>query len=199
MPNNVNILALHFNDLSKMKLSDIGKAVDSEVFVVYGSSWIKNEIGEFLDKKNAINIHLGISPYYRGTATTFWPLYDKRPLLVGATIHKLVYKLDAGKIYNTVIPKITDNTIISNCFDFTMMVSKVAQDVLIEKLKSRDLWRTPTLLQDSKLELRYSKDSHFTADITKDFLNNLPSLEYIKESQSKINDNNFINPIIVNC
>ena len=49
---------------------------------------------------------MGISPYYRGTATTFWPLYDNKYKYVGGTIHSIVNKLDAGKIYYTVLPKI---------------------------------------------------------------------------------------------
>ena len=52
----------------------------------------------FLIKKKAINIHMGISPYYRGTDCNFWALYDCKPELVGATLHLISKGIDNGKI-----------------------------------------------------------------------------------------------------
>jgi folate-dependent phosphoribosylglycinamide formyltransferase PurN len=45
-----------------------------------------------------INIHLGLSPYYRGAGTNFWPLVNREPELVGATIHYLDAGIDTGPI-----------------------------------------------------------------------------------------------------
>ena len=36
-----------------------------------------------------LNIHLGLSPYYRGAGTNFWPLVNGEPEYCGATIHFL--------------------------------------------------------------------------------------------------------------
>ena len=55
-------------------------------------------MADFLLKKKAINIHMGISPYYRGADCNFWAIYDKNPSLVGATIQLLSKKLDYGLI-----------------------------------------------------------------------------------------------------
>ena len=49
-------------------LSDFLK---SDVYVVFGSSYIKGELVDFLVKQKAINIHAGVSPYYRGTIVIF--------------------------------------------------------------------------------------------------------------------------------
>jgi methionyl-tRNA formyltransferase len=43
-----------------------------------------------------INIHLGLSPYYRGAGTNFWPLVNREPEYVGATIHYLDAGIDTG-------------------------------------------------------------------------------------------------------
>ena len=43
----------------------------SDVYVVFGTSYIKGEIVDFLVKQKAINIHAGVSPYYRGTDCNF--------------------------------------------------------------------------------------------------------------------------------
>jgi hypothetical protein len=45
-----------------------------------------------------INMHLGLSPYYRGTATNFYPLLNEEPEYVGATIHLLDPGIDSGPI-----------------------------------------------------------------------------------------------------
>ncbi len=53
-------------------LSDFLK---SDVYVVFGSSYIRGELVDFLVKHKAINIHAGVSPYYRGTDCNFWALF----------------------------------------------------------------------------------------------------------------------------
>ena len=45
-----------------------------------------------------INLHLGLSPYYRGAGTNFWPLVNREPEYVGATIHYLDAGIDTGSI-----------------------------------------------------------------------------------------------------
>lgn len=52
-----------------------------------------------------VNIHLGLSPYYRGSGTNFWPLVDRRPECVGATLHLVAAKVDAGPILAQVRPE----------------------------------------------------------------------------------------------
>lgn len=44
------------------------------------------------------NLHLGLSPYYRGTGTNFYPLLNEEPEYVGATIHLIDPGIDSGPI-----------------------------------------------------------------------------------------------------
>lgn len=53
-----------------------------------------------------INMHLGLSPYYRGTATNFYPLLNEEPQYVGATIHLLDAGIDSGPILRHARPAI---------------------------------------------------------------------------------------------
>lgn len=57
-----------------------------------------------------VNLHLGLSPYYRGTATNFWALVDGRPECVGATLHETTAVLDGGPVLAQVrpVPRTTD-------------------------------------------------------------------------------------------
>jgi methionyl-tRNA formyltransferase len=47
----------------------------------------------------ALNLHTGLSPWYRGSDTEFWPLYYGKPEMVGITVHQVTPAVDAGPIY----------------------------------------------------------------------------------------------------
>lgn len=53
-----------------------------------------------------INMHLGLSPFYRGSATLFWPVANGELECVGATVHLAERKVDAGPILARVKPKL---------------------------------------------------------------------------------------------
>lgn len=76
-----------------------------DVIAVFGSSLLDRL---FLEKFGAglVNMHLGLSPYYRGSGTNFWPLVNNEPEYVGATIHILALKADAGNILAQARPQI---------------------------------------------------------------------------------------------
>lgn len=76
---------------------------DPDAIVLYGASIIKPPLLDFYSDR-MINIHLGLSPYYRGSGTNFWPLVNREPECVGATIHLAVAKVDAGAILAQVRP-----------------------------------------------------------------------------------------------
>lgn len=51
-----------------------------------------------------VNLHLGLSPFYRGSATLFWPFVNRELEYLGATIHLATAKVDAGEILARVTP-----------------------------------------------------------------------------------------------
>lgn len=78
-----------------------------DALVLFGSSIIRDSLlSRFPDR--VINLHLGLSPYYRGTATNFWPLVYREPECTGATIHLAVRKVDAGGIIAQARPDIAE-------------------------------------------------------------------------------------------
>ena len=76
-----------------------------DTVVVYGTNLVKPPL---LDRwpGRMINLHLGLSPYYRGTATNFYPLLNEEPQYVGATIHLLDAGVDSGPILRHARPRI---------------------------------------------------------------------------------------------
>jgi folate-dependent phosphoribosylglycinamide formyltransferase PurN len=77
-----------------------------QYLILYGSSIIRQRLLKAFDRRT-INMHLGLSPYYRGSGTNFWPLVNGEPELVGVTIHLASLDVDAGAILKQVRPKIS--------------------------------------------------------------------------------------------
>lgn len=75
-----------------------------DLILVFGTGILK-EIVISPFKGRILNIHLGLSPYYRGSGTNFWPLVNREPEYVGATIHYLDAGIDTGPIISHVRPE----------------------------------------------------------------------------------------------
>jgi methionyl-tRNA formyltransferase len=146
------------NYLKKNKHKDF---LNSDLYIVFGSSYIKGWLVNYLIKKKAINIHMGISPYYKGAACNFWAVYDNNPHFVGATIHYLSKGIDNGKILFHVLPSIK----CKSDFDFTMRSALSAQKALISKIKNKSIFKLKSYSQDKKKLIRYSKIEDFNSSI----------------------------------
>jgi len=79
-----------------------------DVVLVYGTGILRAGIIEAFPGR-IINIHLGLSPFYRGSGTNFWPLVNREPEYVGATIHYLDAGIDTGPIICHVRPEIAES------------------------------------------------------------------------------------------
>jgi hypothetical protein len=76
-----------------------------DVVLVFGTGLLKHDVIDAFPGR-IINIHLGLSPYYRGAGTNFWPLVNGEPEYCGATIHFLDIGVDTGPIIAHVRPDI---------------------------------------------------------------------------------------------
>ncbi len=191
LPDNVYQIALQMGDLGKLNSNIIKEALSVDYIIVFGSSFIKSPLIDILITKKAINIHIGISPYYRGSATNFWALYDNNPHYVGATIHLLDRGIDSGDILFHTFP-------ITNFYDPFMLGMKAvyaAQKGLIEKIKDHSLYKNIPSKQKTTKLLRHSKNRDFSDDIAREYLKTLPSPEFIKSSLETRDVNDFINPL----
>ena len=73
------------------------KKIAPDVIVCFGSSIIKSELID-LYKGRFLNVHLGLSPYYRGSGTNIWPFINSEPEYVGLTFMQLDEGVDTGAI-----------------------------------------------------------------------------------------------------
>jgi methionyl-tRNA formyltransferase len=181
--NKINILPILFGDLNKCSLHYLSDFLKSDVYIVFGSSYIKGDLVSFLIKNKAINIHMGISPFYRGTDCNFWALYDENPHLVGATIHMLSKGLDSGNILYHALSLIK-----SDPFEYTMSTVKSAFHSIYDKLKNNSLLEMKSYNQNKDNEIRYSKKIDFDDKVLDEYNKKLINL----------NSKNFDESLLIN-
>lgn len=162
--NKIKILPLTLGDLSEINITQLDDFLKSDIYIVFGSSYIKGKLCDYLIRNRAINIHMGLSPFYRGTDCNFWALMDGNFKHVGSTIHYLSDGLDNGDIIYHALPKYFENP-----FLFTMSSVKSAIDSLVFKIKNKTIINKKGIKQDKKLQVRYSKISSFTDNYIQKF------------------------------
>lgn len=98
-----NILEVLPENLESDKAVMFVKAYDPDIVLIFGCGMIRGELAKVLPEMT-INLHLGLSPRYRGAATLFWPFYFLEPQWAGCTFHKIVHEPDAGDILHQCRP-----------------------------------------------------------------------------------------------
>ena len=104
-PQNLDVYSYLFtHDLfGGSDMIDLIKEINPDIVLVFGCGMIRGELAMVLPELT-INLHLGLSPRYRGAATLFWPFYFLEPQWAGCTFHKIVHEPDAGDILHQCVP-----------------------------------------------------------------------------------------------
>lgn len=178
---NVDHLALKSGDLNRLSPEILDNALHSDIYVVFGASYIKGWLVDYLIARKAINIHMGVSPYYRGSSCNFWAAYDNHADLVGATIHLLGKGLDSGDMLYHALPRAEE----LDPFVLGMKAVKVAQESLVSRIASGEILQYPAISQDAKKEYRYTRNSDFTDEVAQEYLNRLLSPAQVKSKLSE--------------
>ena len=168
----VNTQLIATGQLNQLTPQQLHAALETDYVVVFGSSYIKGWLADALIEKNAINLHMGISPQYRGSACNFWALFDNNPQFVGATIHRLAKSLDTGSVIQHVRPEFTGQSL----FHFSMQAVATGHDALAALILNNKLQTVIPEPQDQKLEIRYSKNADFTDEVAASFLKRVDDL-----------------------
>ena len=111
----VNKYGLNNNDFSSSKTCSVSSVNDEaslkaiilfqpDIIVVNGTRIISKKI---LQSTNAlfVNMHVGITPYYRGSHGGYWALRNKDAANFGTTIHLVDAGIDTGAVIKQVLIK----------------------------------------------------------------------------------------------
>ncbi len=198
LPSNVFQVPVERGDLNLFSLEELGRALESELYVVFGSSFIKSSLIDFLVEHNAINIHMGVSPYYRGSACNFWAAYEGKPEFVGATMLYLSKGLDKGDIMYHALPEPKEeDSIMLGMHAVKSAILSLVSVIKTEKSIACILNKYGGEAQDKSLEIKYSREKDFNDIAAGDYLKNLLSPEEIKKRLMARKEDMFIRPVIV--
>jgi hypothetical protein len=116
--------------LNTNETADYMEKLNPDVVLVFGCGMIREPLLSSLPK-DTINLHLGISPRYRGAATLFWPFYMMEPTWAGTTFHYLKDSPDAGGIIHQVRPSLKEHDTIHHVGMRAVLKSAVEAVVLL--------------------------------------------------------------------
>ena len=160
---------------------------DSERFVknfkpdlvfILGPDLIKDPLLSVLPN-DCVNMHLGLSPWYRGSATLFWPFYFLQPQFAGVTFHQITREADAGRVLHQCVPDLLPEDGIHDVGAKAVVKAKSELKKLLAAYTERKKWNYKDQLSSGKLfltrdfepaHLRVIYDS-FDNNIVEAFLN----------------------------
>lgn len=97
------LLEVEAAELNTPRSAEFARQIQPDLVLVFGSGLVKEPLVSALPA-HAVNLHLGLSPRYRGAATLFWPFYFLEPTFAGTTFHYIVAEPDAGDVVHQVLP-----------------------------------------------------------------------------------------------
>lgn len=159
----------------------------ADLIVCYGSSLIKSELLEIY-KGRFLNVHLGLSPYYRGSGTNVWPLINGEPDMVGVTFMYIDSGIDTGEIIHQIradiylgdSPHSIGNRLIRKMTDvYAELVVEFEQLIPVEQPVDRGVLYFQKDFDQAACRRLYD---NFSAGMIERYINSPPPLRYIAQN-----------------
>jgi len=90
----IKIITSNINDKENVSII---KKLNPKLIAVHSIDLLKDELINLFPKR-IINLHAGLSPYYRGGGTNIFPFYNNELEYVGMTVHYIDMGIDSGDI-----------------------------------------------------------------------------------------------------
>ena len=167
---NSKTLPILYNEVNLPYVYKIVKEFNPDMMFVFGSSIIKEPLLS-ITKNKFINLHLGLSPYYRGSGTNFWPFVNNELEFVGSTLLHLDPGIDTGDIIEHVRPEfeLGDTAHTVGC----KVIQKSVKHLIKFLNFVKDEKTLPRVKQWNIENSRYYKNSDFDEKILLQYYKNL--------------------------
>lgn len=136
---------MHIENINSPRCIERLKEIMPDIIVVNGTRILNAEL---IESTNAviINMHLGITPKYRGVHGAYWAFYNRDAEHAGVTIHLVDKGIDTGSILYQAIIQITkkDNFV-------TYPYIQVGEGIKLEVKAIKDLMQNHISIMDNKL------------------------------------------------
>ncbi len=181
-PTDTPLLQLIHGQINSSEAFEKITAVDPDLIVLFGTSIIKDPLLKEFDGR-IINLHLGLSPYYRGSATNLYPYLFEEPECVGATIHLATPNVDKGDILHQLRPEINGQESLHDIGNTTILKAGQILPKILKKYKSGEIKPVP---QKGLSRLTRNKDitPYVLREIYKNFEQGMIR-NYLKEKEKR--------------
>lgn len=168
---NAPTLPIEYKEANSPLVYDAVREFSPDMGFVFGSSIIREPLLSLIPSGKFVNMHLGLSPYYRGSGTNFWPFVNEELEYVGATLLHIDAGIDTGDIIAHTRPEIElgdtvhtigCKTIIAGTNTLIECLKKVKAGESLQRIKQ---WEVPSE--------KYYTNKDFTEDILKEYLQKL--------------------------
>ena len=152
---NIKTFEFEKGEINSSEAIQIIKNEKPEYCLVFGTSLLKKPILE-IEGVKYLNIHTGLTQYYRGVDSCFWSVYNREPEKIGVTIHKVELGIDNGNIYKQ---KQTDIVFGDSLDDIFFKTCEAGFYLMLDAVKSKNISPIQNkslgdlyLIKDKKLE-----------------------------------------------
>ena len=150
---------------------DVVRAFAPDMMFAFGSSILKEPLLSLLPPGRFVNLHLGLSPYYRGSGTNFWPFVNEELDYLGATLLHIDAGVDTGDIAAHLRPTVEPDD------DVHSVGCRIIRDGAAAMVRSMALVRAgralPRVEQWEVRNARYYRKRDFDEDVLRRYLQNL--------------------------
>lgn len=147
-------------DINSQDVARRVELINPDAILISGTRLIRAPVLQCKSRLGMINMHTGLSPYYRGGPCTFWTLYNEEPEYAGVTIHYLTAGIDSGAIILSGRPKleVSDGVASLDC-----KVIDTGHQLMLRALELMDQGLAPRVASWEKGKLFLYKQ--FTAEV----------------------------------
>lgn len=184
---NTHTIPILKNEVNESFVFDIVKKFKPDLAAIYGSSIIREPLLSLFQSGKFINLHLGISPYYRGSGTNFWPFVNNELEYVGSTLLHVDTGVDTGDIIIHIRPRFIKSDTVHTVGCKVIIKSVKAMIKIIKKVENGE--ELNRVKQWKVQNEKYYKNKDFTKKVLKKYYKNLKDglvKNYIKSKKEKI-------------
>lgn len=193
-PLDVVLVQKEFGTLNSQETLDLLVANDINYILLFGTSIIKPLLLDFYPDK-IVNLHLGLSPYYKGSGTNFFPIVTNEFECLGATIHLTTKRVDAGSILHQIrLEDISENDTIHSLGNKVIEKAGALYPKIVAAYLSGDIEAFPQKKIENTKEFRINDFTPEKLKQAQKVLLNLGISNYLKARTERITSK----PIISN-
>lgn len=143
------------------------KELNPDIIIAYGCSIINSDLLDIF-KNRFINVHLGLSPYYRGSGTNYFPFVNNEPIFCGVTFMYIDKGIDTGKIIHQIRADVQLGDNIHTIGN--RLIQKMVLET--ERLITNFDFLQEKILEFPSMPRYFYKNSDFTEETLKDLYDN---------------------------